>query len=312
MSIRAIGLLTGAMLQRLAREGLVLRSLAFPTPLVIGALLMTIGVVAWLRWEPTIALSPEHADLAPTLEAARMHTRVAEDPHALVEAGEVWGAVDGADIWIAGSGPQALALEAAVRDKLGAAWRPDAEVPLPAGDSARRLGDLVVILFGMLFALYGVVFGAGMVARDRDDGTLEAELALPLPRWIHGLVRLLVGATALSGFLVLGILMVDAVIGLTSTAATVRHGVATAVGSTCIGLVVIGRGGLQNGFTGPLTYGMAIATALVAIGLAGGPVAKWIPLASFASSASGWEALVGAVGVAGITVWIFTLRSTRA
>lgn len=304
--------LTASMLKRLTREGLVLRSLTFPTALVIGTLMMTIGVVAWLRWSPLVAVPPHLAHLEGVLVENDLRVTVVEDPIATVDAGKAWGGTDGSLIRIRGGGPKALVFESVVRQEAGARWRPDADVPRPPLGVAQAMGERIVILLGALFALYGVVFGAGMVARDRDSSTLEIELALPLPRWVHGATRLLTASLSLSAFLGLGILMVDAVIGLPDVAASIRHGIACAVGATSIGLLVIGRGGLKTGFTGPLTSGMTAATALFAFGLTAPGAARWLPLASFASSASGWEALLGAVVAAVLTVLLFTWRSARA
>ncbi|MFT6145653.1 MAG: hypothetical protein ACJAZO_005370, partial [Myxococcota bacterium] len=59
--LRATGLLTTALLRRLARQSIVVRSLTFPIGLVIGTLVLTIGVVAYIRFTPVVALT---ADLA--------------------------------------------------------------------------------------------------------------------------------------------------------------------------------------------------------------------------------------------------------
>lgn len=305
-------LMTGALLQRLTREGLVLRSLTFPTGLTVGTLVLTIGVVAWVRWDPLVAITPQLEHLQPTLMENGIRTSIVDDPQAEVEAQRAWAGTDGREIWLSGGGPKALTLESVVREEVGADWRPDADVPKPGLGVAIAMGRRVVVLLGVLFALYGVVFGAGMMAQDRDAGILEIELSLPLPRWVVGASRLLAGTLALSAFLALGILMVDAVIGVPNVWATIRHGIACSCGATCIGLLVIGRAGLKAGFTGPLASGMSLATGLIAVGLAAPGFARWLPLASFASSASGWESLVGAAVLSAITLVVFTLRSATA
>ncbi|MBW1877735.1 MAG: ABC transporter permease subunit [Deltaproteobacteria bacterium] len=311
-TLRGLLLLTGALLQRLTREGLVLRSLTFPTGLTVGTLVLTIGVVAWVRWDPLVAITADLEHLQPALVENGLRTAIVDDPQADVEAERAWAGTNGREIWLSGSGPKALILESMVRQELGADWRPDTDVPKPPLRVAIAMGRRVVMLLGVLFALYGVVFGAGMIARDRDAGILEIELSLPLPRWVVGASRLLAGTLSLSVFLALGILMVDAVIGIPNAWATIRHGIACACGSTCIGMLVIGRAGLKAGFTGPLTTGMSLATGLVAVGLTAPGFARWLPLASFASSASGWEALAGAAVLSIITLVVFTLRSATA
>lgn len=310
-SLRALVLLTAAMLQRLAREGLILRSLTFPTGLTVGTLMLTIGIVAFMRSDPLIALTPDLADLAPVLAENELRTVIVEDPEAWVEEEDAWAGTDGRRIWASGSGPKMLLLESVVRDRVGASWRPDADVPRPPLSVARAMGQRIIVLLGALFALYGVVFGAGMVARDRDDGSFEAELALPVPRWVHGAVRLLTGTLSLSAFFALGVFMVEAVIGLPDAGAVVRHGIACAVGATGIGLLAIGRGGLKSGFTGPLASGMSVATAVFALGFAAPALARWVPLASFGTGASGWEALAGSAVFGLVVVAVFTRRSAR-
>jgi hypothetical protein len=300
------------MMRRLFREGLVLRSLVFPTVLTAGTLLLTIGIAAWVRWQPIVAISPDLSDLVPALREKGIRPIVVDDPEAAVLDRTAWGAATAHEVILTGGGPHALVLESLVRQRAGASWRPDDDVPRPPVDVALAMGNRIVVLLGALFSLYGVVFGIGMVARDRDAGTLEIELSLPVPRWVHGAARLITGTLSLSLFLTLGIFMVEAVIGLTDSWALVRHGIACACGATCIGLLAIGRAGLENGFTGPLAFGMALATGLLATGLGGAPFAEWLPLASFATRSSGWEALIGATLLAIPTVWIFTMRSARA
>lgn len=310
--LRALILLTASMLRRLTREGLVLRSLTFPTALTVGTLMLTIGAVAWLRWDPLIAITADVADLEPALVANGLRVEVMEDPQSAVENEDAWAGTDGHTVWLSGQGPKALVLESVVREAAGASWRPDADVPKPPLEVAVAMGHTIVVLLGLLFALYGVVFGAGMVARDRDSGTLEIELALPVPRWVHGTTRLLTGTLSLSVFLALGIVMVDAVIGVPDVTARIRHGIATSCGATCLGLLVIGRGGLRSGFTGPLTSGMSVAAGLMVAGYTFPGLAVWLPMASFTTQASGWEAMATATGLAVVTVAVFTRRSARA
>ena len=56
-------------LTRLAREGMVMRSLVFPTGLVVGTLLVTLGVLAWSRGPDTVAMLADDPALAMVEEA---------------------------------------------------------------------------------------------------------------------------------------------------------------------------------------------------------------------------------------------------
>ena len=85
----------------------------------------------------------------------------------------------------------------------------------------------------------GVVFGAGSVARDRDQGTLEAELSMPVPMWLHGLARWLASSLLLSAFFVLAVGIFDSLLGLESATRLILHGSAACAGATAIGLVVM-------------------------------------------------------------------------
>jgi hypothetical protein len=309
--LRAAALLTVALLRRLAREGLVVRSLSFPIALTLGTLVLTVGFVAWLRYTPTVALSPELAtdSLQVALVDGGFRPIVVDDPHAALTDGTAWAATDGHTLWMRGGGPGALVVESLVRRHVAASWRPDADVPRPGLSAATAMGRRVVVLLGVLFALYGVVFGAGMVARDRDDGTFEVELSLGVSRWVHGAARLVAGSSVLAAFLILGVALCGAILGLDDPLAMTRHALACAAGSTAIGLLAIGRGGLQAGFTGPLALGMSVATGLLGVGVAAPGLGAWLPLASLTTAGSGWEALVGAAALSGVALALFTWRS---
>src|SRR5690606_3153972 len=121
---------------------------------------------------------------------------------------------------------------------------------------AEQSGLVMVRLLAALFAMYGVVFGAGLVARDRDEGTLEAELALAVPRWVHGAARWIAASALLATFFGLAVQILAAFVGLPDTAATMRHGTAATSAAAAIGIAAVGRGGLRTGFSSTLAAGM--------------------------------------------------------
>jgi hypothetical protein len=312
--LAALGLLTGALVRRLLREAILIRSLVFPIAITLGTLVGTIGVVAWVRYTPAVALSPDVAtvEIVERIEAERFRVVVREDPLAAVDAGEAWGASDGRSLVLTGGGPAALVLESLLRERVRAPWRPDVDVPRPDLSAATRVGRRIAQLIGVLFSLYGVVFGAGMVARDRDDGTFEVELSLGVRRWVHGAARLLAGSTVLVGFFAVGVALCAAVVGLADPIAFLRHGVGMAVGSVALGLLAVGRAGLSSGFTTPLAFGISGATALFGLGAAAPEVGRFVPLASLVTDTSGWESLPLTALVGALAVVVFTLRSARA
>lgn len=310
--LRAVALLTTALFRRLSREGIVVRSLTFPIGLVIGTLVLTIGVVAYIRFTPVIALTPELATptLVAELEAYEFRPLITETPKYVLDNNEAWAATDGETLWLRGGGAQTLEIESLIREQIDAPWRPNRQVPKPDVSAATAMGRMIVVLLGVLFSLYGVVFGAGMVARDRDDFTFEVELSLGVSRWVHGVVRIVAGSSMLAAFLCLGVALCAAILGLDDPAAMVRHAIACATGATCIGLLSIGRAGVQSGFTGALALGMSLATGCFGLGAAVPSLGQWMPMASLvAGESSGWQALVGTVILTLIALIVFTRRS---
>lgn len=310
--LRASALLVGALYRRLVREGMIVRSLTFPIALVIGTLVVTIGVVAWLRYTPLIAMTPEldQPELMEPLHEQQFITLIRDDPRAAIAEEGAWAATDGETLWLSGGGPGALVVESLLRERNGAPWLPSADVPRPGLNVATTMGRGVVVLLSVLFSLYGVVFGAGMVARDRDDATFEVELSLGVSRWVHGFVRVVAGSSVLAAFLCLGVALCAAILGVDDPVAMSRHAVACAIGSTCIGLLCVGRAGIQSGFSSALALGMSAATATFGIGIAAPAIGRFVPMASLvAGPSSGWAALGGSFVLAALSVLVFTRRS---
>ncbi len=308
---RALVELVAVLVRRLLREGMVRRSLLWPTALTAGTLVATLIVFASLQATETVGVTRAvSAELRGVIEAAGFEPVFVSDAREAVRNG-TWAAVDGQVLWTNDRGPRALQLEAALREALEAPWRPDPVVPLPQTADAAPSGAAVCRLVASLFALYGVVFGLGMVARDRDDGTLAAELALPIPRWVPGAARWIASTLLLSSFYALCVATFAAIMGLPDAAAMARHGAAACGAATAIGLVVVGRAGLKQSFAGPFATGMGMATGLIALGNTHPAVGSWLPLASVFTGGDGWAPLAGTLVAGALASAIFAVRAAR-
>ena len=304
-------LLAHAMCIRMLREGMVLRSLIWPTLIAAVTLLGTLAVVAaQVHEKPVLLTTDTPSHIRDSLHEAGFQTQFASAPKQRVYDG-AWAGTDGQTLWTNDLGARALALEGTLRKAVGASWRPQAIQTKREGKSDGTHGRAICQLVAVLFALYGMVFGLGTVARDRDDGTLAADLVLPVSTWVHGWARWLAGTFLLSTSYLLCVLVFHSIMGLDEPAAILRHGIATAGASTAIGLVVVGRASLRQSFTGPFTLGSVLCTGLIGSGAAGAWWADFLPMASIYSDSDGWVAvclsvLFGALGSA-----IFAYRGAR-
>lgn len=306
----AVGLL-GANLKRVLRESMALRALAFPVILTILTLLATLAVVSLGRGTPVVAFQEVPPDeVAAALITQGMRARQRDDVRqALVDGDAIFGVA--ADRWYTAGGRDAVVAEGVLRDHVGARWKP-VPPPLPGGASAARQGSTVANLLIAIYALYGVVFGAGMVARDREDGTLEVELTLALPKSLHGLTRWVAATLVIGSWVALATLYTAALLGLPDPGETLRHGVAAAGASVALGLASVRRAGLRSGFAATLAAGLSATTAMLGLGYLLPSVGSWLPLASLASGGTGWAPLVGMVLLGLASVGLFTWRSARA
>lgn len=310
---RALGLLTASMLRRMLREGLVLRSLVFPLALTAGTLVATLVVVSATAVPPVVAVPPGWSDPAieQRLAGYGFRTEPFADPMAAVLDRDARAATDGRTLWASGWTTDGIVVEAALRERHGSRFVLEPVVGLPRAADLSWAGALLARLMGAVFALYGVVLGAGMVARDRDDGTLAAEFVLPLPRWLHGASRFVAASTVLAAFVTASLLVFDALIGVPAVAAAARHSVAACTTAVAVGLVSVGRSGLRGGFAGRLAAGLATSFGLYALGVASPALAPWVPIASLGEVRGGWWPLVvSALIGAGAVVWFE--RSNRS
>ena len=281
-TLTALGHLTAALLRRMLREPLVVRSLVFPVALTAGTLVLTLLVVAYVRARPVVAL-PAHlhvVELTQPLEERGFRPRVFDEPLAAVDEGRAWAGTDGTVLALSDAGSKALVLESTVRQHLDAPWRPDPVIKLPEAPQAHRFGKAVAGLLAAVFGLYGVVFGAGMIARDRAGGTLEVEMTLGVPRWVHGAARWMAGSVILVGFLWAGLALFEALLGTGQPVTLAIHGAAGAIGATALGVLAMSRAGPRNNFSGPLAAALSAATGLFGLGYALPDIGRMLPMAS--------------------------------
>jgi hypothetical protein len=308
--LRALSWITADLVRRLLREPQVVRSLFWPIALVPLTLMFTVFGFVWIEgdWpvalEDTVEVGLEEALVDRGFTVVRV-----PDAREAVASGAYRSGTDGNTVYAGAIRGRVLQVERVLRERAGADWMSARPAP-PRADESQ--GGRVMGVIGVLFVLFGVVFGAGMVARDRDDGTLEAQLAIGVRRWVHGTARWLAGSLVLMGHYLLAIAVLHAILGVEDPARVMRNGLAACAGSVAIGLFVVGRAGLKSGFSGPLASGLSIATGLAASGAVLPAVGKLLPVGSLLTASPGWLPLAGSLGLGGLAILLFTFRSARA
>lgn len=308
--LRALTWLTSSLVRRLLREPQVVRSLLWPIALGPITLVTTVLVWVWIEGDWPVAVDTSTpAAIVRVLEDEGIVVSRVEDARTAVASGRYNLGTDGHTVFAGGDRGRTLELERVLREHAGAPWM--AAEPIPPRYDPEQGGRVTGVL-GFLFVLFGVVFGAGMVARDRDDGTLEVELALGVRRWVHGTARWIAGTFVLTLHFVLAIAVIDALMGIQQPVLLAANGTAACGTAVAIGLLVIGRGGLKTGFSGPLAGGIALATGLAAVGLVQPPGASGLPIASLLVPGAGLVALLVSFAIAALSVATFTYRSARS
>lgn len=307
---RALVLLTLSTMRRLLREGMVLRSMVWPSMVVMITLTATIAALAAYRPARRVAVPEARPELTQWLEEAGFQVHPVADPRSAVAAQQHPVGTDGRTLWARGTSTTALDVEHVLRVHQGASWVPHAPEDLPDLKAGRRQGRMISRILVLLFVMYGTVFGLGGVARDRDDGSLEAELSLPIPRWIGGLARWLASTLILSVFFSLSVVMLAAVIGVARAPAMLLHGVAACGAGVAIGLIVVGTAGIKQGFSGPIA---AALTAIIAVAGVGAYLQLgWLPIASVFVGGSGAVPVGVSVLMGFFASAVYAVRTGRA
>jgi len=300
----AIQALTRVHVIRLLRDPVTLRSLLFPMLLTCVTMAATIVFVAWNRVPAVLAVGPDVTEAAAEGWKPDGVSIVRSDtPRKMVARGDAAAGTNGETLWISEVSTDALYIQAA--------WRVDhgqeAISPEPVVDRSERSGALVVVFHLVLYTLFGVIFGAGMIARDRDEGSLAAEMLAPVPWWTLAVGRWLGATIVLACTSVLTIEVFQALMSLHDTASLLQKGIASVAAGAALGQAVIGRRGAASGFAGPLTVGITACGLLLGAGARQAPFAAWLPIASLMHPDSGnqmWFGLVPFVAVClGLHLW---------
>lgn len=312
--MRALVLLTAASLRRMAREGSVVRALAWPGLLCVGTLS---AVAAVARPGPPAETVVEHRAQAEVLEAAGLVARVVPDAEVALKQGaeRAWtqeGLVLAPRGWARLSGRRAqedLAVEAAVREAQSSSWRL-APAPSPSARpaAAAEQAQLLARLLAMVCALYAVVLTVASAVRDRESGVLEAIHTAPLPALAPPLARALAVVLGCGSALVLSVAALGGLLELPGLGARLPGLLAGVVGGAALGTGALGGtagapvgpwSGAPAGMTPPLRTGLVAASAAGALGALWSPAAA-LPLATLGaadpSAGQGWAALVLSVG----------------
>lgn len=294
------------------REGLIVRALAWPALVTALAMMGAIGAAA--TWYASNSIAVSDPALAEELRDEGLQVVVAEDPEAALDGGLVDRAAwreDGRWMLVTEfGGALTLKAEAALRRRSpGAAWVIE---PLPRNDRDQRTSPATRLMVGILaalFTLYGVVFGAGGLARDRDDGTLEAELSLPVPFVVHGAARILAGSLTLAVGFVVSVLLLHGLIGVDRAGPWCWVGSLAGVGGCALGFGWMSVSGRSESLSGPLVRGMTVSMALLFLGWSQPAIGRHLPIASIGALVGGFGpsavAALVAVGMGAAACWLF-------
>lgn len=294
------------------REGLIVRALAWPA--LVTALAMMGAIAAAATWYASNSIAVADPALAEALRDEGLQVIVAEDPEAALAGGLVdraaWTDGDGWVLATEFGGALTLKAEAALRKRSpGAAWVIE---PLPRNDRDRRTSPatrLMVGLLAALFTLYGVVFGAGGLSRDRDDGTLEAELSLPVPFVAHAAARILAGSAVLGAGFVVSVLLLHGLIGVDLAGAWCTVGALASLGGCALGFGWMSAAGRSESLSGPLVRGMTLSMGLLLLGWSRPEIGRHLPIAGIGALVGGHSpSLIAAFAAAIMGVascWVF-------
>jgi hypothetical protein len=115
----------------------------------------------------------------------------------------------------------------------------------------------------------------------------------------------------LAAFFSYSVFAFHAFLGVASPYSLVAHGIAACAASNAIGILVIGRAGMESGFAAPMSAGLVMVVTLMSMGVSYGASVSWLPVASLLTDASdGTFALLNAAVWGAIAVTVFTRRAT--
>ncbi len=313
-SVRAAAALSGAIVLRLLREGLVVRALAWPGIVCALAMVGTAGGYAMWGTSPSVVVADPA--LAKQMTEHGFTAELSEDPqkeirnHRAIRA--VWRENDR---WVLGRvwpGRATLRLESLLREIAGARWRIDIP-PLEARPTdVDYQAHLIAGVIGLFFTLYGVVMGAGTVFRDRGNGCLESELSLPLPFWMHGAARIAALSVVLVPALCTTLLVLHGLLGIDSLSTWMLHDCLAALTGGVLGLAATSGPKSDKGFSAPLSRALATTIALIGAGWALPQLGRWLPLSSIGAFLAGLDPAATAAPLALAAAGAAALRFGRS
>ena len=302
--VRALVPLTAASALRFAREGLVVRALLWPGLLASGALVGSAAAVAWLSSAPEIGVPLDQPEVTARLEHAGFTVIPVEDPAAALASGALdraaWPTETG---WALAAGPAttlALRAEGAIRDGSSAPWTVVVPAPPARPPDAGLAAGAMAGLLGVLFALYGVVLGAGALVRDRDAGVWESDLSLPLPFYAHAAARMLAASAVMGAALGSTLLLLHGLVGLPDVGAWAWHGFFASAAGAVLGTGALGARG--EGFSGPLSRALTASLGLAGLGLIRPEIGAWLPISSLLAMWRGASGPASGAVMAALTV----------
>lgn len=314
---RAIIGLCRAIVLRLLREGLVVRALAWPGLVTALTLFLSAAITIAVMGSPLLYVGD--ADLVAPFEAKGFRVKVDPSPSAALKDGKtdyaVWREDDHTVLGITFVGTISSRMESVLRDFTGARWRLEVPATPTMRKDSKELQQITSLLggvVGLLFALYGVVIGAGSLYRDRSSGVLESDLALAVPRWVHAAGRLLAIVIVLGPALAISLSVTDSVIAIHKLGHWMFDDFVAIVVAGSLGIAFMARAKAGGGFSGPLSQALTLTMALVSLGSWHAEIGRFFPLVSLGSALanhhSSWTTLPIAVLIAVAVAWDFHRR----
>lgn len=315
-ALAATGWMTLALMRRAIREGIVLRSFVVPGAIAVLGLLVTMIATVALSPASRVGIPQDAPEgMEALFEAEDIEVVRFADPEAAVENRLVDVAVLPGRLVLDTRSAQPLVAERAARTALGGHWRPafslaERKERIPPPQPAQ----VIVRMLAGLFCLYGVVFGAGGIARDRSEGLLDVELAVGVPHTLVAVARWTSSVLVILLPLLATIAAVDAVLWVEGAFALALHAMAGVGAAVAIGIIAVGQADLDRGFSGPLATGLGSLIAFMAAGTL--PVlGTFVPIGSIVTASPdspSLPALLGAGVLAVASWWSFSHRTAVA
>lgn len=310
--LRGASWLALSLIRRTLREGIVLRSLLVPGAIATLGTLITLVSVSW--WTAPLVVGVESgvsSEVVERLRESEVEILEIDDAASAVQARLASVAIGVDQLVVDLRTNQPLGPEGAARRALRTSWRPmsgrrSQRERIPPAEPAQN----IVRLLGLLFCLYGVVFGAGGIARDRAEGLLDTELASGLSHAWVGLARWSAAVVVISVPLALSVAVLNVILWVEGTPELIAHCTAGIATSVALGMSVVGGASIDRSFGTVLAYGLGALATLIALGQ-NDALSAYIPVGSIMGTGAGTPIgpvlLLGLVAV-GLGILAFVRR----